>query len=176
MVRFTRLALAAAGLTLALTSSVASAAAYVPDAAGYQAVRSVERAASYSPPLDGRLRITTPFGEPGPYWKAGHHPGIDFGVRTGTPVKAIRAGVVIEAESQGWNKGYALYVKVDHGDGLHSLCAHLSELKVEVGDVVGAGDVIALSGNGRVSTGPHLHLEVRERGVKRDPAPYIGLA
>jgi murein DD-endopeptidase MepM/ murein hydrolase activator NlpD len=174
MLRSARLALAGAALLTALTATTASADVFVPDAAGYHARSAVWSGSRFVAPLDGQPRVTTPFGEKGPYWKTGYHPGLDLRAAIGTPVKAIADGVVVGAGSEGWNGGYGHYVEVDHGDGLASLYAHLSELNVEVGQSVRGGDLLALSGNTGASTGPHLHLEVREHGVKKDPASYIG--
>ena len=181
MLRTLRVALAGAALMTALTSTAASAASTHEHEHSYlpfrdrPVVQSVTNALGFALPLSTRLRITTPFGERGPYWKLGYHPGMDFAVPVGTPVKAVADGVVIEAYEAGYNKGYGGYVKVDHGNGRHSLYAHLSRVDVEEGQQVSAGDKIALSGNTGVSTGPHLHLEIRQNGKHLDPAPYLGL-
>ena len=188
MFRTFRVALAGAALLTALTSTAAFAANdYAGDMAPLARVttsssarvtpstRGARNANGYALPLSGRLRVTTPFGERGPYWKVGYHPGIDFGVKTGTPVSAIADGIVIEAHEAGFNAGYGGYVKIDHGNGLHSLYAHLSRVDVRVGDQITAGDKVALSGNTGVSTGPHLHLEIRQDGMHKDPAPYLGI-
>jgi murein DD-endopeptidase MepM/ murein hydrolase activator NlpD len=142
-------------------------------AAGQRFTPSARGSTGFVRPVIGP--ITTPFGERGPYWRLGYHPGIDLGVPIGTPVKAVTDGVVLEAESDGYNSGYGSYVKIDHGNGLESLYAHLSTLRVQPGDQIAAGQVIGLSGNTGFSTGPHLHLEIRQNGEKRDPAPYLGL-
>jgi murein DD-endopeptidase MepM/ murein hydrolase activator NlpD len=187
LLRSLRVALAGAALMTALTSTAASAANDYYNVLPFRgspvititlpapAPAPVRNANGFALPLDGRLRVTTPFGERGPYWKVGYHPGIDFGVKTGTPVKAIADGVVIEAHEAGYNKGYGGYVKIDHGNGRHSLYAHLSRVDVEVGAQVSAGDKIALSGNTGVSTGPHLHVELRQNGKHIDPAPFLGI-
>jgi murein DD-endopeptidase MepM/ murein hydrolase activator NlpD len=127
----------------------------------------------YARPVLGR--ITTPFGERGPYWRLGYHSGLDIAVPVGTRVRAVREGVVLEADATGQNSGYGHYVKIDHGGGQHSLYAHMSTLAVEVGDQVAVGQVIGRSGNTGYSTGPHLHLEIRQDGRKLDPAPFLGL-
>ena len=186
MLRTFRLALAGAALMTAVTGTTASAASYYnehnllpfqdrPVATAPVTTAPLRNANGFALPLDGRLRVTTPFGERGPYWKVGYHPGIDFGVKMGTPVKVVADGVVIEAYEDGYNKGYGGYVKVDHGNGLHSLYAHLSRVDVVEGQQVSAGEALALSGNTGVSTGPHLHVEIRKDGVHQDPAPYLGL-
>src|SRR5687767_11994235 len=126
MLKTFRLALAGAALMTALTSTAASAADryYAGDLSPLARTTASARVArnvnGYALPLDGRLRVTTPFGERGPYWKVGYHPGIDFGVKTGTPVKVIADGVVIEAHEAGYNAGYGGYVKVDHRSEEHT--------------------------------------------------------
>jgi murein DD-endopeptidase MepM/ murein hydrolase activator NlpD len=182
MLKTFRVALAGAALMTALTSTAASAADrhYAGDLSALARVtgnstRVTRSAAGYALPMSIRLFVTTPFGERGPYWKSGYHPGIDFRAPVGTPVKAVADGIVVEAHEDGYNKGYGGYVKIDHGNGLHSLYAHLSRVDVAVGDQVVAGDKLALSGNTGISTGPHLHLEMRQNGVQKDPAPYLGL-
>lgn len=178
MLRTLRLALASGALIAALGSTAAYAATdynrFLP--VDERPQTGVTNANGYALPLSGRLRVTTPFGERGPYWKLGYHPGMDFGVPTGTSVKSVDDGVVIEAEEDGVNKGYGGYVKVDHGGGRHSLYAHLSRVDVAVGDRISAGGHLARSGNTGMSTGPHLHLEIRQHGVQKDPAPYLGLS
>lgn len=92
-------------------------------------------------------------------WMArpGHH-GVDWSVPIGTPVKAPANGVV---ENVNRGNSYGLYVTVRHPDGSLSYYAHLSSANVRPGQQVGAGTVLALSGNSGNSTGPHLHFEVR---------------
>lgn len=190
--RTLRTALVGAALMTALTTGAAAAASReeidygisVAELAAMQRLPSVSAASErFAPSTGGSLRfirpvggwISTPFGERGPYWRLGYHPGIDFAVPTGTPIKAVADGVVIEAEPEGYGNGYGHYVKIDHGDGLISLYGHMSTLQVEVGDQVTAGQVIGRSGNTGFSTGPHLHLEMRQNGVPRDPASFLGL-
>jgi murein DD-endopeptidase MepM/ murein hydrolase activator NlpD len=141
-------------------------------AASQRFTASTRKPAGFVLPVKGR--ITTPFGERGNLWRLGYHPGLDLAVPVGTPIKAVADGVVLEAEPAG-NSGYGHYLKIDHGNGLHSLYAHMSTLKVEVGEQIAAGQVIGLSGNTGFSTGPHLHLEIRRNGQQLDPAPFLGL-
>jgi murein DD-endopeptidase MepM/ murein hydrolase activator NlpD len=98
------------------------------------------------------------------------HEGLDFGCDIGTPVRAAKAGLVIKA---GVSSGYGNLVLVDHGDGVVTAYAHNSRFAAEVGDDVGAGEVIAYSGNTGRSTGPHVHFEVRINGVPKNPAFYL---
>lgn len=93
------------------------------------------------------------------------HGGMDFGVPTGTSVQSANAGTVVASEDlrgnqNGGYRSYGRYVVVDHG-GVSTLYAHLSNRNVRVGQRVGSGSVIGLSGNTGNSTGPHLHFETR---------------
>ncbi len=98
------------------------------------------------------------------------HGGIDFAVDYGTPVGATAAGVVIYGD---WYGGYGNAIILDHGDGMTSLYAHNNELLVQEGQEVQAGQVIALTGSTGLSTGPHLHFEVRKDGEPVDPMNYL---
>ncbi|MGY4707138.1 peptidoglycan DD-metalloendopeptidase family protein [Candidatus Bipolaricaulota sp. J31] len=121
-------------------------------------------------PLRGRL--TSLFGpRTHPiYGTPDFHTGIDFGVPEGTSVHAAAAGVV---SFVGWRGGYGLLVVVDHGNGFTTYYAHLSRALVEAGQFVEQGQVIALSGNTGLSTGPHLHFEIRRYGKPVDPLPWL---
>jgi len=102
--------------------------------------------------------------------KQAFHRGIDFSVPVGTPVRATAAGRVTTVEKQ---RGLGRLVKIDHGDGVVTVYAHLHEAKVSRGDRVERGQVIALSGNSGRSTAPHLHYEVRLGGRAVNPLTYI---
>jgi murein DD-endopeptidase MepM/ murein hydrolase activator NlpD len=94
------------------------------------------------------------------------HNGLDFGIPVGTEVKATMDGNVTYA---GWNnQGYGNLVIVENGD-YKTYYAHLSSIPVAVGDTVGAGTTIGLSGNTGNSTGPHLHYEIRRDNAVIDP-------
>ena len=86
------------------------------------------------------------------------HYGIDYGVPTGSEVRACGRGKVVMAEnriSTGWS------ICIEHLPGLYSLYYHMSEMKVSVGQIVEKGDLIGLSGATGLATGPHLHWEIR---------------
>lgn len=94
------------------------------------------------------------------------HQGQDFAAPVGTPVKSPADGVVILADSDLYYEGGSVFV--DHGQGLISVFMHLSEVDVELGDVVKAGDVVAKTGNTGRTTGPHLHWAVKWRNTASD--------
>ena len=99
-----------------------------------------------------------------------HHHGLDIPAPEGTPVLAAADGTVVRAGSMG---SYGLVVDIDHGDGIVTRYAHQSAMDVAVGDTVSAGDRIGSVGSTGVSTGPHLHLEVREHGEAIDPMHFL---
>jgi murein DD-endopeptidase MepM/ murein hydrolase activator NlpD len=100
----------------------------------------------------------------------GGHVGLDIAVPSGSYIRAAGAGIVEEA---GEGREYGRFVRISHGDGLRSLYAHASWVFVTEGDSVGAGEVIALSGNTGRSTAPHLHLEIEQDGEPVDPLPWV---
>jgi len=98
------------------------------------------------------------------------HAGTDFGAAHGSPIQSAETGVVIFS---GWYGGYGNAVIVDHGGGLTTLYAHASRLDVREGDIVKKGDAIAAIGTTGLSTGPHLHFEVRQNGEPVDPLKFL---
>ncbi len=98
------------------------------------------------------------------------HSGMDFRAPTGTKVHATAPGVVTRA---GRNGGYGRMVEVDHGNGLSTRYAHMSRIRVKVGQEIHTGDVVGESGSTGRSTGPHLHYEVRRNGDAIDPLRFI---
>ena len=98
------------------------------------------------------------------------HAGTDFGAATGAPIRAAETGVVIFS---GWYGGYGNTVILEHGDGLTTLYAHASRLYVSEGRAVRKGDTIAAIGSTGLSTGPHLHFEVRRSGEPVDPLNFL---
>ena len=100
----------------------------------------------------------------------GFHPGIDISAPQGTPIRASAAGTVVVAGSQG---GYGNAVILDHGDSLSTLYGHMVSVGVKPGQQVAAGDVIGFVGSTGISTGPHVHFEVRVHGVTVDPLPTL---
>ncbi len=100
------------------------------------------------------------------------HEGIDFLAEMGSDVHAAATGVV---QFAGFHPQYGYMIDIDHGNDLVTRYAHLSKLFVKDGDVVQRGRRIALSGSTGRSTGPHLHFEVRFRGVAQNPAKFLQL-
>ncbi len=100
------------------------------------------------------------------------HSGIDIDVPTGTPIKAFLSGKVISA---GWENGYGYCVRLEHSGGLNSVYAHCSKVLVKKGQQVDKGATIANVGSTGLSTGPHLHFEIRKGEKAVDPLSYINL-
>lgn len=98
------------------------------------------------------------------------HEGLDFAAPRGTPIKAAAGGVVIESR---FVNGYGNLVEIDHGDGLITRYAHASRLYVKQGDVVQRGQRVAAVGSSGLSTGPHLHFEVKLAGQPLDPRLFL---
>ena len=123
-------------------------------------------------PAPGYYKITSQYGNRNhPILKKKKmHTGIDIAVPSGTSVIAANAGKVIYS---GYNGGYGNTVIIDHGGKISTLYAHNSKLLVKVGDKVEKGKVISKSGSTGLSTGPHLHFEVRENGQHVDPMKYL---
>ncbi len=129
----------------------------------------------FSWPMDSII-VTQQFGgsqfaktNPGIYGRA-FHPGTDFGAPVGTKIKSIGPGTVRGSGNTDAYPGcyaWGKWILIDHTNGISSLYAHLSSVLVSPGDNISAGDVIALSGNTGVTTGPHLHLTLyATQGVK----------
>jgi len=118
------------------------------------------------------MRVGSPFGprlHP-VFGEVRVHRGADLSASMGQPIFAAGDGVVAIAEVRG---GYGNCVVLDHGNGLSTLYGHQSEMAVVAGDVVRRGDVIGFVGSTGVSTGPHLHFEVRVFGDAVDPVPFL---
>lgn len=115
----------------------------------------------------------TPYHKAGSSWSKGYHTGVDFPVPTGTSVKSVAAGEVVDA---GWGGSFGYQVVIRHADGHYSQYAHLSAISVKAGGSVSAGQRIGRSGSTGNSTGPHLHFEVRTGpgfGSDIDPVAYL---
>lgn len=127
---------------------------------------------TYIKPLYGGL-ITSTFGyrpRPNVAGATSNHQAVDWATPTGTPIYASSGGTVSRA---GWIGSYGYAIYIDHEDGKQTRYAHLSKILVTPGQKVRQGERIALSGNTGASTGPHVHFEMRVRGVAVDPLKYV---
>jgi murein DD-endopeptidase MepM/ murein hydrolase activator NlpD len=106
--------------------------------------------------------------------KIEEHPGIDISIKPGSEVYAVGAGVVKEAVTQVIpNKGYGIYIVIDHGSGYSTLYGHLSKIFVKKGQQVKRWDLIGLTGDTGKSTAPHLHYTVMVNGDPRNPIHFL---
>lgn len=121
-------------------------------------------------PIKSTYQLSARFGQRGYLWSKGWHTGLDFRVHIGTSVSACANGTVIFAERSG---PYGNRIEIQHADGFVTTYNHLSEIDVNVGDRIAAGDFIGKSGNTGHTTGPHLHLEVLKDGEFRNPATWL---
>ena len=98
------------------------------------------------------------------------HNGIDISAPKSAKITASNAGTVILTA---YNSGYGNYVVVDHGGGYTTLYAHMTKFAVSDGTKVGRGDTIGYVGSTGLSTGPHLHFEIRVNGSPKNPEGYL---
>ncbi|MFE0176082.1 M23 family metallopeptidase [Streptomyces sp. NPDC059002] len=134
------------------------------------------KAASWVDPVNN-YTLSASFGLGGSMWSH-KHSGQDFAVPIGTPVESVHGGTVVKAGPNGAGDGpaYGNAVVIKHADGTYSQYAHLSQVDVRVGQAVGTGQRIALSGNTGNSSGPHLHFEIRTTpnyGSAVDPVAFL---
>ena len=122
-------------------------------------------------PVDSRYITSTVGGRTSPGGVGStNHKGTDIG-RVGytSPIYAAKAGTVIVSQ---YSSSYGNYVVLSHGSGNTTLYGHMSSRKVEVGQYVLQGDVIGITGSTGNSTGPHLHFEITENGVRINPLSH----
>ena len=123
-------------------------------------------------PLTREIFITSEFGarvHPVSGVKKEHH-GLDFRLDIGDEIIAPAIGKVIFAGKQG---GYGEVVKIEHAYGFQTVYAHLNKIDVKVGEIVGKGKKIAEGGNTGVSTGPHLHYEIKYNDIPINPSNFV---
>ena len=123
-------------------------------------------------PVSSR-RITSPFGNrnTGIAGASTNHKGVDIGgVYYSSEVHAAKSGTVIVSQ---YSSSYGNSVVVSHGSGNTTLYAHMSSRSVSVGQWVDQGDVLGITGSTGISSGPHLHFEITENGVRVDPLQYL---
>jgi murein DD-endopeptidase MepM/ murein hydrolase activator NlpD len=102
--------------------------------------------------------------------RSAFHEGVDFIAATGTPIVAAANGVVVYSD---YHPEYGNMIDVDHGNDLVSRYAHASKRMVKAGQIVVRGQKIAEVGSTGRSTGPHLHFEVRHRGLPQNPSRFL---
>ncbi|MDF6018347.1 M23 family metallopeptidase [Streptomyces sp. JH34] len=139
-----------------------------------RAARAAERARlnAFHLPVAGS-HVTTGYQSGGALWSSGTHSGVDFQAASGSTVVAVGAGTVVEA---GWGGAYGNNIVLKMKDGTYTQYGHLSSIGVSVGQSVGSGERIGVSGSTGNSTGPHLHFEARtgpEYGSDMDPVAYL---
>jgi murein DD-endopeptidase MepM/ murein hydrolase activator NlpD len=100
------------------------------------------------------------------------HKGLDLAASTGTEVFSARAGTIAET---GENAVFGKYIIINHGENWVSLYGHLSEIVIPLQSVVQSGTLIGKVGSTGLSTGPHLHFELRQNGEARDPGKYFSI-
>ena len=124
-----------------------------------------------SPPLNGKLYVTSDFGERyhPVYHKQIFHAGIDLKADHEI-VKTIANGIIAKA---GYDVRAGNYLTVQHGNRIESIYCHLSNFLFNPGDLVFGGDSIAISGASGAATAPHLHFAIKENGKFIDPLPLF---
>lgn len=127
---------------------------------------------SYTVPLYGTVTSKFGYRDHPIIEDASFHTGIDIAAKSGTEVKCFADGVVLEAKS---NKTYGNYLLIEHSGGIRTFYGHNSKLNVKSGQKVKKGQKIALVGTTGMSTGPHLHFEVRNDKKRLDPTHYISV-
>lgn len=117
-----------------------------------------------------RGKITTYFGVVEPTAPRGHA-GLDIAAPLDTPVLAAYPGKVVRSEMD--ENGYGNLVVIEHDNGFQTWYAHMQRRKVKKGDLVYGGERIGDMGSTGYSTGSHVHFEVRDEGVLRDPLNFL---
>lgn len=126
-------------------------------------------------PISGKLRVSSGFGmRVHPILRyLRPHKGVDLRANSGTPIRAVMDGVVIETR---YDSYYGNFIRIRHNDDLVTLYGHCSKTLVKKGDRIQSGQIIGKVGMTGLATGPHLHFEIIENGTHRNPmsAKYLG--
>lgn len=136
--------------------------------------RDCDRIPSIQPVINKQLTLlTASYGmRIHPFYKTlQSHQGVDYTIPEGSRVFATADGVVRDVATR--NSTHGLTVVIDHGNGYETSYSHLSKTNVRRGQSVRRGDIIALSGDTGLSLAPHLHYEVRYKGMRVDPIHYF---
>jgi murein DD-endopeptidase MepM/ murein hydrolase activator NlpD len=99
-----------------------------------------------------------------------HHHGVDLAAPSQAPILSVASGKVVFSGSF---NGYGKFITIQHPNGYTTHYGHCDKLQVEIGQYVSAGEVIGLVGSTGLSTGPHLHFEIRKNGKALDPENYL---
>ena len=118
-------------------------------------------------PVPQFYKVSSHFGQRG----RKHHDGIDIPAPSGTPIVAVDQGVVVYSDNG--IRGYGNMIVIAHSDDIFTVYAHNRKNKVDKGDKVKRGEMIAEIGNTGRSTGPHLHFEIRLKNKVRNPANFL---
>jgi murein DD-endopeptidase MepM/ murein hydrolase activator NlpD len=121
-------------------------------------------------PIDGFISSQFGMREHPIYKRPIFHAGTDFSAPVGTKVIATADGTVAFS---GFDKGYGKKVVIEHGNGYQTIYAHLSKAVIRQGQHIRRGDIIAFSGNSGLSTGPHLHYEIRKDNAVVNPTAFF---
>lgn len=142
----------------------------IPDKGRDYQLASRKQSINYIWPVQGKISSEYGWRDHPVYKERVFHTGIDIAVPYGTPVYATESGIV---EFCGWSEGYGNLVIIRHRDNSLTYYGHNLKLLVKKGDEVKQGKIIALSGNSGVSTGPHLHFEIRINNQHTNPLRYL---